>query len=114
MTERTSVDIGWQKLGTALTHTGRSGVPAEGSYVNPPLERGSTVLFPSLESMARKGQERYNHASIYGAMGSPTQHELEKLIAHIEGGKDCQIVSSGLAACTTPLLAFLKQGTTAF
>ncbi|MFT8781609.1 cystathionine beta-lyase [Acetobacter syzygii] len=110
MTERTSVDIGWQKLGTALTHTGRSGVPAEGSYVNPPLERGSTVLFPSLESMARKGQERYNHASIYGAMGSPTQHELEKLIAHIEGGKDCQIVSSGLAACTTPLLAFLKAG----
>lgn len=110
MTDRSSVDAGWQKLGTDLTHSGRPNTPKEGIYVNPPLERGSTVLFPSLESMSRKGQERYNHASIYGAMGSPTQHELEKLIAHIEGGTDCQIVSSGLAACTTPLLAFLKAG----
>ncbi|MDE7546913.1 cystathionine beta-lyase [Acetobacter fabarum] len=110
MTDRNSVDAGWQKLGTSLTHTGRPPPSEAGTYVNPPLERGSTVLFPSLKSMNRKGQERYVHTSIYGAMGSPTQHELEKLIAHIEGGTDCQIVSSGLAACTTPLLAFLKAG----
>lgn len=110
MTDRNSVDAGWHKLGTSLTHTGRATPPEAGTYVNPPLERGSTVLFPSLKSMNRKGQERYDHTSIYGAMGSPTQHELEKLIARIEGGTDCQIVSSGLAACTTPLLAFLKAG----
>ncbi|MFT8439344.1 cystathionine beta-lyase [Acetobacter fabarum] len=110
MTDRNSVDAGWHKLGTSLTHAGRATPPEAGTYVNPPLERGSTVLFPSLKSMNRKGQERYDHTSIYGAMGSPTQHELEKLIARIEGGTDCQIVSSGLAACTTPLLAFLKAG----
>lgn len=28
----------------------------------------------------------------------PVQHELEKAIAVIEGGTDCQVVSSGLAA----------------
>lgn len=110
MTDSSGVDTGWQKLGTALTHAGRPKAPEGGVYVNPPVERGSTVLFPSLESMGKRGLERYNHASIYGAMGSPTQHELEKLIAQIEGGTDCQIVSSGLAACTTPLLAFLKAG----
>lgn len=98
------------KLGTSLTHAGRAAAPEGGTYVNLPVERGSTVLFPSLQSMNRKGLERYDHTSIYGAMGSPTQHELEKLIAQIEGGTDCQIVSSGLAACTTPLLAFLKAG----
>ncbi|MFT8549710.1 MAG: cystathionine beta-lyase [Acetobacter okinawensis] len=110
MTDRRNVDAGWQKLGTSLTHAGRAAAPEGGTYVNLPVERGSTVLFPSLQSMNRKGLERYDHTSIYGAMGSPTQHELEKLIAQIEGGTDCQIVSSGLAACTTPLLAFLKAG----
>ena len=110
MTDHRNVDAGWQKLGTSLTHSGRAVAPEGGAYVNLPLERGSTVLFPSLQSMNRKGLERYDHTSIYGAMGSPTQHELEKLIAQIEGGTDCQIVSSGLAACTTPLLAFLKAG----
>ena len=32
------------------------------------------------------------------------------MIAEIEGGTRCHIVCSGLAAVTTPLLAFLKAG----
>ena len=32
------------------------------------------------------------------------------MIAEIEGGTRCAIVGSGLAAVTTPLLAFLKTG----
>ena len=39
-----------------------------------------------------------------------THHALENVIAEIEGGTRCQIVSSGLAAVTTPLLAYLKSG----
>jgi cystathionine beta-lyase len=43
-------------------------------------------------------------------MGNPTHFALENLVAAIEGGSRCQIVSTGLAAVTLPLLAFLKSG----
>jgi len=43
-------------------------------------------------------------------MGNATHHALEDVVAEIEGGTRCQIVSSGLAAVTTPLLAYLKSG----
>src|SRR6185437_15727038 len=53
---------------------------------------------------------RGDQALIYGVMGGPTHHALENVIAEIEGGTRCQIVSSGLAAVTTPLLAYLNSG----
>jgi cystathionine beta-lyase len=42
--------------------------------------------------------------------GSATHHTLENVIADIEGGTRCQIVSTGLAAVTVPLLGFLDAG----
>ena len=110
MTDQNRVAEGWLKLGTTLSHAARPTPDERGCYVNPPVTRGSTVVFPSLDAMQRQGAARYDHESIYGAMGSPIQHELEKAIATVEGGTDCQIVSSGLAACTLPLLAFLSAG----
>jgi cystathionine beta-lyase len=47
---------------------------------------------------------------VYGLLGTPTHYALEDVIAEIEGGTRCQLVSSGLAACTVPLLAFLSAG----
>ena len=41
---------------------------------------------------------------------SQTHWALEDVIAEVEGGTRCHIVCSGLAAVTTPLLAFLKTG----
>lgn len=46
----------------------------------------------------------------YGLGGSATHWALEDVIAEVEGGTRCAIVCSGLAAVTTPLLAFLKAG----
>ena len=46
----------------------------------------------------------------YGTGGSATHWALEDAIAAIEGGTRCYIVSTGLAAVTTPLLAWLKAG----
>ena len=105
-----AVSTGWHKFGTLLSHAARPERVEGGNFVNPPITRGSTVVFPSVESMSHKEKERYAHTTIYGAMGSPVQHELEKVIAEIEGGCDCQVVSSGLSACTLPLIAFLKAG----
>lgn len=110
MTSDTNVTRGWDKLSSTLTRLGRPEAQPEGTPVNMPVTRGSTVLFPTLNDMRHQGQKRFDHAYIYGAMGTPVQHELEKAIAVIEGGSDCQVVSSGLAACTTPLLAFLNAG----
>ncbi|WP_395496297.1 cystathionine beta-lyase [Acetobacter sp. KSO5] len=110
MTSDANVTRGWDKLSSMLTRMGRPEAQPEGTPVNMALTRGSTVLFPTLNDMRHQGQKRFDHAYIYGAMGTPVQHELEKAIAVIEGGSDCQVVSSGLAACTTPLLAFLNAG----
>lgn len=106
------VSQGWRKLSTLLVEAGRPKKPVkqDGVFVNYPLERGSTVLYPSIAAMRTEDQRKYDHHTLYGAMGSLNQHELEKVIALIEGGTDTHIVSSGLAACTIPLLAFLSAG----
>jgi cystathionine beta-lyase len=46
----------------------------------------------------------------YGTQGNATHHALEDVVAEIEGGTRCQIVSTGLAAVTVPLLCYLNAG----
>lgn len=94
---------------TRLSHAGRAGTRIHG-FVNPPVMRGSTVLYPSCEDRTALGRKRLEQELIYGVMGSPTHFALEDVIAEIEGGTRAQIVSSGLAAVTTPLLAYLGAG----
>lgn len=90
------VTSGWMRLSSLLVQGGRpEPTHEEGSFVNAPVTRGSTVLFPSLAAMKEQGLRSHEHELIYGAMGSPIQHELEKLIALIEGGTHSQVVSSG-------------------
>lgn len=98
-----------QAFETRLAHTGRAGTHVSG-FVNPPVHRGSTVLQPTVKARQELGRRRFDQALIYGVMGNPTHHALENVIAEIEGGTRCQIVSSGLAAVTTALLAYVKSG----
>ena len=98
-----------QSFETRLSHAGRPGTRIHG-MVNPPLHRGSTVLQPSIAARIEAGKHRLDQALIYGIMGSATHHALEDVVAEIEGGTRCQIVSSGLAAVTTALLAYLEAG----
>ena len=94
---------------TRLVQAGRADPRALG-FVNPALVRGSTVLQPSCEARLEGGKRRLDQALIYGLLGTPTHFALEDAVAEIEGGTRCQIVSSGLAACTIPLMAYLKSG----
>jgi cysteine-S-conjugate beta-lyase len=96
-------------FGTRLAHLGRAGTHVHG-FVNPALHRGSTVLQPNVAARREAGKHRLDQALVYGVMGGPNHHALEDVIAAIEGGTRCQIVSSGLAAVTTPLLAYLRAG----
>ena len=94
---------------TRLSHAGRAGTRAAG-FVNPAVHRGSTVLYPNMDERRFGMSMRLEQKLLYGVMGTPTHYPLEDVIAEIEGGTRCQIVSSGLAAITTPLLAYLGAG----
>src|ERR1700749_3269938 len=94
---------------TKLSHSGRAGKHVHG-FVNPPLLRGSTVLYPTVAERRAMAARRGERVLTYGLGGSETHWALEDVIAEVEGGTRCAIVCSGLAAVTTPLLAFLKSG----
>jgi cysteine-S-conjugate beta-lyase len=98
-----------KKIETALVQGGRNDTKSYG-YVNPKLVRGSTVLYPDMATKLSIGKRRLEQVDIYGICGNETHFALERMIAEIEGGTHCQTVSSGLAAVTVPLLAYLKAG----
>ena len=96
-------------LTTRLSHEGRAGTRTEG-FVNPPVHRGSTMLYPTCGDRVRQSGGHLGRGPLYGTAGGPTHHALEDVVAAIEGGTRCQIVSTGLAAITVPLLAYLSAG----
>lgn len=77
----------------------------EHGMVNPAVYHASTVLFADTDSLTNRKQPY-----TYGRHGTPTSRALETAIAALEGGYDCKIAPSGLAAITAALLAFLKSG----
>ncbi len=94
---------------TRLSHVGRAGTKVRG-FVNPPVHRGSTMLAEDSADRVAMQKLRFDQAPTYGVHGNATHHALEDAVAEIEGGTRCQIVSSGLAAVTTPLLTYLDCG----
>ncbi len=98
-----------QGYATRLSHAGRAGTRING-FVNPPVHRGSTMLYPNCTERRSSGNDLMARSKSYGTHGNPTHFALEDVIAEIEGGTRCQIVSTGLAAVTTPLLAYLSAG----
>nr|WP_294504096.1 cystathionine beta-lyase [uncultured Rhodopila sp.] len=94
---------------TTLSHIGRI-TKNEHGFVNPPLLRGSTVLVPTVAERLKMSARRGEQVLTYGTGGSSTHWALEDAMAAIEGGTRCYIVSTGLAAITTPLLAWLGSG----
>ncbi|MFO1170841.1 MAG: cystathionine beta-lyase [Hyphomicrobiaceae bacterium] len=93
-----------RRLATEIVHHGRDPF-AQNGFVNTPVYRGSTVLFPDLETL-ESGKQRYT----YGRKGSPSMSALEDALTNLEGGVACYLMPSGLSAVTTTLLAFVKAG----
>ena len=96
---------------TKLVHAGRYPERHEGA-VNPPVFHASTILSPTLAEWERKAVDRANEVpgTYYGRGGTPTHHALQEALAELEGAHRCVVFSSGLAACTGALLAYLAQG----
>jgi cystathionine beta-lyase len=90
--------------GTRLVTAGR--VPAEQhGFVNTPIYRGSTVLYPNVEKFLKR-DARYT----YGTKGTPTTNSLEVAWTELCNAAGTVLVPSGLAAISIALLSCLKAG----
>jgi cystathionine beta-lyase len=91
---------------TLLVTAGRD-TGAQKGFVNPPVVRGSTVLYPTAADLhAHRGEYQY------GRHGTPTTKALQEALMALEGPACAGVglAPSGLAAISTALLAVLKAG----
>lgn len=95
-------------LTTALIH--HAYVPPEGFEApQPGVFKASTVFFPSVAAM-RSREWKDKSAYTYGLHGTPTTYALEERLCTLEGGQQCLLVPSGLAALALVALSVLKSG----
>lgn len=92
-----------KRISTILTQAGKN-PELQNGFVNPPIQRGSTILFD-------KAQDLYDESlKSYGLEGSSTHDNLCDALNKIMGANGTILCPSGLSAITTSLLAFAKSG----
>ena len=74
-------------------------------FVNAPVYRGSTILFPTLDKITTRDQPY-----TYGRRATPTTVELETALAALEGGERTILTPSGYQAVVTAILAVVESG----
>lgn len=85
-------------------------VPPEGFEApQPGVFKASTVFFPTVAAM-RSREWKDKTAYTYGLHGTPTSYQLEERLCTLEGGQQCLLVPSGLAALGLVALSLLKSG----
>ncbi len=83
--------------------------PANFAAPQPGVFKASTVFFADVAAMrARDWKTKAGYT--YGLHGTPTTFTLEERLATLEGGSDCLLVPSGLAAISLVSFALLRQG----
>ena len=99
-----------QSIETRLVHLGTEPHQQYG-YVNPPIYRGSTVLYDCVEAMgASQADPLKRSLPAYGRFGTPTDRAFEAAMSELEGGHAAVVTCSGLAAITTAILSFVRAG----
>jgi cysteine-S-conjugate beta-lyase len=71
--------------------------------------KASTVIFANVAAM-RKRDWKHKTGYTYGLHGTPTTFLLEERLCSLEGGSQCLLQPSGLAAIATVAMALLKTG----
>ena len=101
------------KPATRLTTLGRD-PPEAARFVNPPLVRGSTVLHDSVADLRQRVQRSAagddSGPVNYGRYGTPTHQAFLDALTSLEAGWRSWAVPSGLSACTSAILAFVREG----
>lgn len=99
-----------QKWGfdTLAVHAGHGPDTVTGAMA-PPVVPAVAYAFPDAETAAAVVAGR-QPGTYYGRYGNPTTRALEEKIAGLEGGEAAIGLSSGMAAISSALLAFLQHG----
>lgn len=77
--------------------------------VPPAVHKASTVIFENTQALAQR-QWKDKSGYTYGLHGTPTTFVLEERLATMEGGRQCLLAPSGLAAIGLVCQSLLKQG----
>jgi cystathionine beta-lyase len=83
--------------------------PAGFAAPQPAVCKASTVIFPNVAAM-RSTEWKDKTGYTYGLHGTPTTFMLEERLATLEGGLQCLLVPSGLAALATATMSLLRSG----
>jgi cysteine-S-conjugate beta-lyase len=75
----------------------------------PPVYRASTVIFPDTAAL-RTTDWKQKAGYTYGLHGTPGTFLLEERLCALEGGLQCLLVPSGLAAISTTSMSLLRTG----
>ena len=97
-----------QDISTQLIHHAYQ-APAGFDAPQPAVHKASTVIFKDTAAL-RSRDWRRRDAYTYGLHGTPTTLMLEERIATLEGGTQCLLVPSGLAAIAVVNIALLAPG----
>ncbi|MFZ4479533.1 MAG: PLP-dependent transferase [Rhodoferax sp.] len=96
------------EVSTALIH--HPYLPPGGfAAPQPGVFKASTVLFPNVAAM-RGFDWKDKTAYTYGLHGTPTTYTLEERLCTLEGGLQCLLLPSGLAAIANVALSLLRSG----
>lgn len=97
------------KTKTKIIHLGR-GKDLAVKAVNPSVMRASTILFKDHKTWQEYRELRKTQRVLsYGARGTETNFELEKLLCELEGGYRAHLFPTGLAALAMVLLNYASK-----
>ncbi len=83
--------------------------PAGFDSPQPAVHKASTVIFPDVATM-RTADWKQKAGYTYGLHGTPTTFLLEERLCTLEGGLQCLLAPSGLAAISTVSISLLRMG----
>ena len=98
------------RLGDA-THCIHAGEERHGSNrgLAPEIDLASVFVMPGVEELRRYAEGK-SSAYLYTRYGNPTTRAAEVKLAALEGGEDCVVTASGMAAAMVAVLACCRQG----
>jgi cystathionine beta-lyase len=96
------------QLDTRLAHAGRD-PDRQFGVINPPVYRASTIVFPTMAEFENRLARKYTGLP-YAIYGTPTTLALAEAVTELSGGFRSLVLSSGLAAVTQTLTAFVGAG----
>ena len=103
MSEKNVKDLGFQ---TRAVHTG-NGVDGETGAIKRPITMANSYELPYDPSDLNWSSAGKN---LYTRNGGSNQQYLQEKVASLEGGEDCVVLASGVAALSGLFFALLKSG----